>query len=62
MRLLHEQNIPVITHLILGLPGEDRTMVLESVRTVAALHVEGVKLQLLHVLKNTDLANYYETT
>lgn len=62
VRLLHEQNIPVITHLILGLPGEDRTMILESVRTVAALHVEGVKLQLLHVLKNTDLANYYETT
>lgn len=60
--LLHEQQIPVITHLILGLPGEDRSMILESVKTVAALNVEGVKLQLLHVLKDTDLADYYENT
>lgn len=59
---LHQQKISVITHLILGLPGEDSSMILESVKTVANLHVEGVKLQLLHVLKNTDLADYYETT
>lgn len=60
VNLLHKQRIPVITHLILGLPGEDRSMILESVKTVSALHVEGVKLQLLHVLKDTDLADYYE--
>lgn len=62
VKRLHERRIPVIVHLILGLPGEDRSMILESVRAVCALRVEGVKLQLLHVLKNTDLADYYETT
>lgn len=57
---LRERDIQVITHLILGLPGESPSMILESVRTVAALPINGIKLQLLHVLKHTDLAAYYE--
>lgn len=57
---LRERKLQIITHLILGLPKEDRSMILESVRTVAALPIHGVKLQLLHVLKHTDLADYYE--
>lgn len=59
---LHQLHIPVITHLILGLPGEDRTMILESVKSISKLPVSGVKLQLLHVLKGTDLADYYQHT
>ena len=59
---LHQLHIPVITHLILGLPGEDRTMILESVKAISKLPVSGVKLQLLHVLKGTDLADYYQHT
>lgn len=59
---LHQLHIPVITHLILGLPGEDRTMILESVKSISGLPVSGVKLQLLHVLKGTDLADYYQHT
>lgn len=59
---LHQHKIPVITHLILGLPGEDRTMILESVKAVSNLPVSGIKLQLLHVLKGTDLADYYQDT
>ena len=50
------RQISVITHLILGLPGETKEMMLASVDAVAHLPVDGVKLQLLHVLKNTDLA------
>ena len=57
---LHKRNIPVITHLILGLPGETTDMMLESVRYLNQLPVHGVKFSMLHILKNTDLAAYYE--
>ena len=59
---LSQHQIPVIAHLILGLPGESRKMILESVKHLAVLPVSGVKLQLLHVLKNTPLAKIYETS
>ena len=52
-------NIPVITHLILGLPGESTAMMKESVSYVAHSASSGIKLQLLHVLKNTALARQY---
>lgn len=48
----------VITHVILGLPNETRTQMLESVK-FAAEYSDGIKLQLLHVLKGTDLAGLY---
>ena len=57
--VLRENGINVITHVILGLPGETREMMLESVR-YAGERSDGVKLQLLHVLKNTDLQLDYE--
>lgn len=58
---LKERHITVITHLILGLPGETKEMMLASVDAVASLPCDGIKLQLLHVLKNTDLASLYES-
>lgn len=51
--------IMLCVHLIFGLPGEDRTMMLESVRRLAALRPDGVKLHLLHVLRGTALAEDY---
>lgn len=57
---LAQNRIPCITHLILGLPGETRAQMLSSVAHVASLPISGVKLQLLHVLKNTDLGTLYE--
>ena len=57
---LHRRGISVITHVILGLPGETREMMLETIQHVASLPVYGIKLQLLHVLKNTVLAKMYE--
>lgn len=48
--------IPVIVHLILGLPGETREMILQSVDYVGTQKVSGVKLSMLHILENTDLA------
>lgn len=56
---LNEANIDVIGHLILGLPGETKEMMLESVRKLCTLPISGIKLQLLHVLKNTPLEKMY---
>lgn len=57
---LHEISIPAITHVILGLPGEDRSMMLETCCYLASKGIQGIKLQLLHVLKNTDLVELYK--
>ena len=51
--------IPVIVHVILGLPGETTEMVLETIQYLNHLAIFGIKLQLLHVLKDTDLADDY---
>lgn len=53
---LHQLGIEIIVHLILGLPGESREQMLDSVRFLNTLPVTGIKLQLLHILKETDLA------
>lgn len=58
---LRKRNIEVITHVILGLPGENKNDMLETVKYVCSSGANGIKLQLLHVLKGTDLAkDYYE--
>ena len=61
-RRLKEAGLTVIVHLIFGLPGESRAEMLDSVRFVAGLTppVDGVKLQMLHVLKGTPLGAQYE--
>lgn len=52
-------NIPVIVHMILGLPGEGPSQMLETISYLNAVNPFGVKLQLLHVLEDTDLAAAY---
>lgn len=52
-------DINIVVHLILGLPYETKDDMLASVNYLNTLPVNGVKLQLLHVLKNTDLAELY---
>ena len=56
---LHAARIPVIVHVILGLPGETTEMVLETIRFLNGCGIFGIKLQLLHILDNTDLAGEY---
>lgn len=57
---LREQGINVVTHLIIGLPYETKEDMLSSVKYVCKV-TDGIKLQLLHILKGTDLAkDYYE--
>ena len=57
---LRARKLDTIVHVILGLPGEDREKMLETVRYLAKQDIQGIKLQLLHVLKDTDLATVYE--
>jgi hypothetical protein len=56
---LRSINIPVIVHTILGLPGEDTRMMLDTIRYLNTQDIQGIKLQLLHILEGTDLAAYY---
>jgi len=57
---LAARGIQVIAHLILGLPGETREMMLESVEYLGQqTAVSGIKLSMLHVLRNTDLADMF---
>ena len=60
LKALHDLGINVVVHLILGLPGETEEMMLQSVRYLNQLPINGVKLSLLHVLKHTDLGALYE--
>lgn len=59
---LTKHGIEVVTHVILGLPGETKEMMLETVSYLNTLPIQGIKLQLLHVLEGTDLGRYYKTT
>ena len=52
--------IEVITHVILALPGETKEMMLDTIHYLNQTDIQGIKLQLLHILKNTDLAVYYQ--
>ena len=60
VRNLRERGIETIVHVILGLPGETKEDMLSTVKYVGESGVQGIKLQLLHVLKGTDLAAEYE--
>lgn len=57
---LTRRQISVIVHVILGLPGETPQQMLETVSHVGRLPVFGIKLQLLHVLSDTDLGALYQ--
>lgn len=63
---LKAAGLTVIVHVILGLPGESREDMLQTIRYLAVLnhnghHIDGIKLQLLHVLRGTDLDTIYQS-
>lgn len=60
IRKLKERNIDVVTHAILGLPGESREDMLETIRFIAETETQGIKLHLLHVMKGTAMAKLLE--
>lgn len=59
VKQLKNAGIEVVTHIILGLPGEDIASAVETTRTAVAAGTDGLKFHLLHVLRDTDLADAY---
>jgi len=59
VRKLRERNIAVIIHVILGLKDETTEMILETIHYLNQIDIQGIKLQLLHVIEGTDLAEEY---
>lgn len=57
---LRSRGLEVIVHTILGLPGEGEKEILQTMDYLNHQDIQGIKLQLLHILKHTDLAGYYE--
>jgi radical SAM protein (TIGR01212 family) len=57
---LRKEGIEVIVHTILGLPGESNEDILATMEYLNQMDIQGIKLQLLHVLRGTDLAADYE--
>lgn len=57
---LNERNIKICVHLINGLPGESKEMMINTVSAVSKLKIHSVKLHLLHIVNGTRLASEYE--
>lgn len=56
---LHKRNISVVAHVIIGLPNETKDDILNTIRFINDLNIQGVKLQLMHVIKDTKLGELY---
>ncbi len=57
---LHKRGIETIVHVILGLPGETAEDMLNTAKYIGAMPVSGVKFQMLHILRDTDLYEEYQ--
>ena len=60
VKRLRERNINVVVHIINGLPYETKEMMLETAEFLNTLDIQGVKIHMLHILKNTKIAKMYE--
>ncbi len=57
---LRKRNINVVVHIMNGLPNESKEMMLDTVRYLNTLDINGIKIHMLHILKNTKLAKIYQ--
>ena len=60
LKKLRKRNINVVVHIINGLPYETKEMMLETVKYLNELDIQGIKIHMLHVLKNTRLGELYQ--
>lgn len=60
VKKLRARHIPVIVHIINGLPYETKEMMLETVKHINQLDIQGIKIHMLHIVKDTSLANLYQ--
>ncbi len=58
---LKKRNINTVVHIINGLPGETKEDMIETVKYLNNLHIDGIKIHMLHITKDTDLEDYYRT-
>ncbi|MDO4555910.1 MAG: TIGR01212 family radical SAM protein [Lachnospiraceae bacterium] len=56
----HQAGLNTVVHIILSLPGESRQDIFETIAYLNRLPIDGIKLSMLHILKGTDLADYYD--
>ena len=57
---LRKRNINVVVHIINGLPYETKEMMIETVKFLNKFDIQGIKIHMLHIIKNTRLAKIYE--
>jgi radical SAM protein (TIGR01212 family) len=60
VKKLKNIGVNIVVHIILGLPNESEEDMLESIKYVCQSQIDGIKLQLLHIIAGTDLAKDYE--
>ena len=60
VKKLRENNINVVVHIINGLPYETHCMMMETVKHLNKLDIQGIKIHMLHILKNTELEKFYK--
>ena len=56
---LKKRNIRVVVHIINGLPGETKEMMIETAKYLNSLNIDGIKIHMLHIIKNTSLGDMY---
>lgn len=59
---LNEKNIKFVTHMIIGLPNEEKEDLYNTVKLINDVQSWGIKIHLLYILKNSNLLRYYEKT
>ncbi len=59
VKMLNNYNLDIIVHTILGLPYETKNDMLETIKYVSKFNINGIKLQLLHIIKDTNLHKLY---
>lgn len=59
LSLLKQNNITTIVHIINGLPNETKDMMIDTVKYLNSLGIDGIKIHMLHIMKNTPLENYF---
>lgn len=60
LKKLKSRGIKVVVHIINGLPHETKEMMIETAKYLNSLNIDGIKIHMLHVIKNTELAALYE--
>ena len=59
LKKLQNNNIEVVVHIINGLPNETKEMMINTVKYLNSLNINGIKIHMLHIMKNTPLEDYY---